>query len=355
MLPCAGRRAVRGRRHHGVLTPIPVSAARRPTSSLAHRSKLPAGGTGSPLLPTPSRGRSKTSDPVHSPTHGDERPHCGCRRGRCIWYSGAGGNHRGEAPLAQSVDAEGQRPDFVLSVTPRCIPRRLHPRHSRADALGIIVGNCGIQNPTTYAVVNNLATAAVVLSLPLLLFSTDLRQVRRKGLSVLFALFVGAVAVVASATACHFAFRSRLDQEAWKARFSSHTRPSRVACKSQPPDTAPLPQITALMTAVLIGGTPNMASVRTALGIDSELYVTVHTAEVVVGAVYVLLIMVRAAARRTPPRVAPSPCHPWPRGAPDGGQARALPRATALQARDRRGQGRPSARARASAGCHPLL
>lgn len=146
--------------------------------------------------------------------------------------------------------------------------------------------------------VNQLATGAVVLSLPLLLFSTDLRQVRKKGLSVFFALFVGAVAVVASATACHFVFRSRLTPEAWKVRPGPLPPKPAVHGQCNRVMPRPRPQITALMTAVLIGGTPNMASVRTALGIDSELYVTVHTAEVVVGAVYVLLIMVCAAPHR---------------------------------------------------------
>lgn len=182
-----------------------------------------------------------------------------------------------------------------------CVPPPAGPRpgpHARpqrpphdTDALGIVLGNVGIQNPTTYAVVNNISTASVVLSLPLLLFSTDIRQVRRKGLKVFIALMIGAFAVVASATACHFLFRSKLTPDAWKvrARASNPAPTLRYAVD--------VSQITALMTAVLVGGTPNMASVRTALSIDNELYVTVHTAEVVVGAIYVLLVMVRRSCR----------------------------------------------------------
>jgi uncharacterized membrane protein len=108
--------------------------------------------------------------------------------------------------------------------------------------------------------------AAVGLSLPLLLFGTDIKGIGGPALACVTSMLLGAASVAASTCLLHLAFVR-----------------TTIANVSH--------QIAALITAVCIGGTPNMASVRFALSIDIPTFVAVHTSEVVIGAVYVLLLL----------------------------------------------------------------
>jgi uncharacterized membrane protein len=55
-------------------------------------------------------------------------------------------------------------------------------------------------------------------------------------------------------------------------------------------------ELAGLLVGVYTGGTPNLAALRIALNVDKDLYLAVHTADMVVGALYILFYI--TAARR---------------------------------------------------------
>ena len=137
--------------------------------------------------------------------------------------------------------------------------------------MGIAVGNIislsGAHGEGTpvYTALDLLSSGTVALGLPMLLFSTNLAALRGPAVYVACSMLIGATCVVCCAFAVDAMVGDRLGSDA--------------------------PTVGGLMTAVLTGGTPNMAAVRAALGIPAETFVAVHTAETVVGAVYVLLLV----------------------------------------------------------------
>ena len=141
---------------------------------------------------------------------------------------------------------------------------------------GLVLGNQPFWSPVE-EVALLVAQVAVVLAIPLLLFSLDLLAWLRlaRGTLVSFAVCVAAVLVVtAGATA---AFRGSV---------------------------AGAPEVAGMMVGVYTGGTPNMAAIGTALGVDPEIFVLLNTADVLVGAVYLLFLLTvagRALATILPP------------------------------------------------------
>lgn len=111
-----------------------------------------------------------------------------------------------------------------------------------------------------------ISQGAVALSLPLLLFQVDIMASRGPAIWCLVSMLLGAVAVVFSTVTMHYAFVGT------SIEGSSHI-------------------IAALITAVCVGGTPNMAAVRVALRVPATTFIAVHTSEVVIGAIYVLAMM----------------------------------------------------------------
>jgi uncharacterized membrane protein len=123
---------------------------------------------------------------------------------------------------------------------------------------GGILGNQSfwLMNPK---VSNSLIEAAVPLSIPLLLFSTDfvrwLRLARSTVLS--FILIIISVLVVTSVGA--FLFKDDID-EYWK--------------------------VAGMLVGVYTGGTPNMSAIGLALGVKEEVFLLINTADMVLGGVY---------------------------------------------------------------------
>jgi uncharacterized membrane protein len=50
-------------------------------------------------------------------------------------------------------------------------------------------------------------------------------------------------------------------------------------------------KVSGMLTGVYTGGTPNMAAMKTALNVDTEVYLMTHTYEVALGAIYLILIL----------------------------------------------------------------
>jgi uncharacterized membrane protein len=155
-------------------------------------------------------------------------------------------------------------PALVIAVTARIpILRQVQPVIS-CYILGLVLGNTGILPGGILAVQDTLSSATVALSIPLMLFGVDIRNWTKLSRRAGLALLLAAVAIVLVATVGHFLFRSAIPESA---------------------------QISGLLVGVYTGGTPNLAAIKNALGIESSLYVTVHTADLVVGGVYLLFVL----------------------------------------------------------------
>jgi len=129
---------------------------------------------------------------------------------------------------------------------------------------GIILANTGLVGADAAEPLDLVQTAAVALSIPLLLFSVDLSRSRfltgRAGLSMLLA----GVSIMVTVTVAHLIFRGRISDSA---------------------------DVAGMVVGVYTGGTPNLAAISRALSVSQSSYLTVHTADLVLSALYLLFVM----------------------------------------------------------------
>ena len=129
---------------------------------------------------------------------------------------------------------------------------------------GIVLANTGAVGEDAAGPLDAVQTAAVALSIPLLLFSVDFSRSRaltgRAGLSMALA----SVSIVAVVIAAHLIFRGRIDESG---------------------------KIAGMVVGVYTGGTPNLAAISKALRVSQSAYLTVHTADLVLSAIYLLFVM----------------------------------------------------------------
>ena len=129
---------------------------------------------------------------------------------------------------------------------------------------GILMANTHLVGEGGAEALDLASTVAVALSIPLLLFSVDLRRIAslsgRAGLSMLLA----ALSVMIMATAAHLTFHNVIGESAG---------------------------VGGLVVGVYTGGTLNLAAIRTALGVSDNVYLAVHTADMIFSALYLLFVM----------------------------------------------------------------
>jgi len=129
---------------------------------------------------------------------------------------------------------------------------------------GLAIGNMGILPGSAPVLLDAVSTGAVAFSIPLLLFSVDIRRWKAlSGKSILaFGLAAFSAALVSSAV--HFLYGAKAP-ESWK--------------------------VAGMLVGLYTGGTPNLAAIKTALDVDRNIYLAVHTSDMVVSALYLLAVM----------------------------------------------------------------
>ena len=125
---------------------------------------------------------------------------------------------------------------------------------------GIVAGNLGSWGAVNKNILDFLTTITIPIALPLLLFSLNIRHWVRLAGKTAISLGLITASVIIMAACCHFIFETYV-KDAWK--------------------------ISGLMVGVYTGGTPNLAAIKTALAVDPNIYLAVHSADVAVGAVYI--------------------------------------------------------------------
>ena len=130
--------------------------------------------------------------------------------------------------------------------------------------VGLAIGNIGILPSSSAGLLDTLSSVAVALSIPLLLFSVDFAQWRKlSGKAILtFALAALSVSVVGGIA---YAFFRSTSAESYK--------------------------VAGMLAGLYTGGTPNLAAIKTALNVDMNVYLAVHTSDIVLSALYLLAVM----------------------------------------------------------------
>lgn len=130
--------------------------------------------------------------------------------------------------------------------------------------VGLLIGNIGILRASSSAVLDTLSSIAVAISIPLLLFSVDIKKWKELSGKAILAFFLAAVSVSFVASIAYVFFREKSAEAA---------------------------NVAGLLAGLYTGGTPNLAAIKTALNVDKNVYLAVHTSDIVLSALYLLFVM----------------------------------------------------------------
>jgi uncharacterized membrane protein len=127
--------------------------------------------------------------------------------------------------------------------------------------VGAILGNIGILPESATKLQDSLSGATVAIALPLLLFSLDVKAwVQLAGKAILSMLGATIIIIAVAGLGCYLI----LDKvpEVWK--------------------------LSGLAIGVYTGGTPNMAAIKTALGVDPTTFIVIHSYDVLISLLYII-------------------------------------------------------------------
>jgi uncharacterized membrane protein len=132
-------------------------------------------------------------------------------------------------------------------------------------AAGLLLGNAGLLPPDTLAARARIAEVTIALALPMILFTMDARAWTRAAPRALLSMALAVTAVVAVATASFFVLR--------------------------PSGVPQAHELAGLAVGVYTGGTPNLAAIKIALGVDDTRYLLFNAVDTAIGAVYLMFMV----------------------------------------------------------------
>lgn len=128
-----------------------------------------------------------------------------------------------------------------------------------AYAVGLLIGNIGILPENAADIIDVIITVCIPLALPLLLFSSNLHRWSKIAGRTFFSMILAFISLMIIVFSGYYLFHENIDN-AW--------------------------QVAGMAVGVYSGGTPNMAAISVALGVENELYIMTHTSDMIVGAVF---------------------------------------------------------------------
>jgi len=135
-------------------------------------------------------------------------------------------------------------------------------------SIGMLAGNMpGLE--VDYKLSMTLGNACIAAAIPLMLFSMDIFGWMRLARSTVLSFSLTVVAAMVAAIVAHFIFSSRLPESEY---------------------------LGGMLVGVYIGGTPNMAALGAAMGVESETFMKLNAADMIWSSLYLLWIL--AVARR---------------------------------------------------------
>lgn len=132
---------------------------------------------------------------------------------------------------------------------------------------GILLGTLGFIPEGAAPVQERLADVSVAVALPLLLFSMDVRRWSSLAGKAVLSMAAACVAAVIVSMLGAFITRGVLN-ESW--------------------------QVGGMAVGVYTGGTPNVAAIRAALNVDTEIFLIFHTYDTVISIAYIIFCMTAA-------------------------------------------------------------
>lgn len=141
--------------------------------------------------------------------------------------------------------------------------------------MGLSLGVSDLLPERALAVPRALSEATIVLALPLLLFSLDIRQWTKVAGRALLSMLLAVATVFTLATLLYFAYR-----DGGAGQDAAAGPASDLAAN-----------LAAMSVGVYTGGTPNLAAIKTGLDIPEAQYLAFHSIDALVGAVYFLFMM----------------------------------------------------------------
>jgi uncharacterized membrane protein len=133
-------------------------------------------------------------------------------------------------------------------------------------AFGIVIANLAFI-PVDSSLSMSVAEVAVPIAIPLVLFSTDIMKCLRLAKKTILSFGLVIISGMVSSALGAFIFASRVE-EFW--------------------------QVAGMLVGVYTGGTPNLMAVGMGLGVKEETIILVNTADVFMGGLYLLFLMVLA-------------------------------------------------------------
>lgn len=129
---------------------------------------------------------------------------------------------------------------------------------------GITLGNVGIISSDAKPIQDFGANIAIVLGIPMLLFTLNVKTWFKLAGKAIFSFTLGCIAVIIVVIIGFFLFKETIP-DVWK--------------------------IAGMMIGVYTGGTPNLAAIKEALNVDAATFVIVHTYDTVFSMIYILFLV----------------------------------------------------------------
>ncbi len=129
--------------------------------------------------------------------------------------------------------------------------------------LGIIIGNVGILPESFEPIQSSLQNVTVYLALPLILFSLDLKKWLKTAKKGIICMLLAVVSISVVVFVLHLIL----------GRYDPNT-----------------PKYAGLSMGVYTGGTPNIASIKTAIGVDENTYTMFSTYDMLISILYIIFL-----------------------------------------------------------------
>ena len=130
--------------------------------------------------------------------------------------------------------------------------------------MGLLIGNIGILPDGIAEFQENIYSICIILAIPLLLFSLDIRKWISMAGKTMLSLVLGIVSVIIMVVLGYFLFRDVIP-DIWK--------------------------VSGVLVGFYSGGAPNAAAISLALDMEPEVFILTQTYDLVVGAVTLLFLM----------------------------------------------------------------
>ncbi|MFK5856872.1 MAG: DUF819 family protein [Bacteroidota bacterium] len=127
-----------------------------------------------------------------------------------------------------------------------------------AYGIGLVAGLSGLLPENSAEIQEIIVTITIPLSLPLMLFSSDIKAWTKLAGNTVVSMVIALVAVVASVIIGFFIFRTDEVADLWK--------------------------VGGLLIGVYTGGTPNLAALKIMLNVDNDTYIVTHAYDMLIGA-----------------------------------------------------------------------